>query len=158
MSISFQIKGLKRLDNILAKELPKVGKAQVGLAAIREAQKPVLADMKRSAARHKDSGATLASLGRRAKKNKNGKGFIGFVGAYHEKKRAVALAQNAGKRQGSGKKGRPIRGVFYSRFMEFGTKYQRAQPFIRPALEKNRRKATARIVRTLRRAVKRATR
>lgn len=130
----------------------------MGLAAVREGQKVILADMKRRAAVHKDTGATLASLGRRAKKNKSGKGVIGFVGAYHEKKRAVSIAQNAGKRQGSGKKGQPIRGIFYSYFMEFGTKYQPARPFIRPALKNNTRQATAKVIRVLRKAIRKESR
>jgi len=123
MSDTFEVKGLKELnDKLIALESETASK--VLRSAGRQAMKPVL-----NAAINKvsvDSGDLRASLAIRASKGKGKKtAAVISVGA-HKKKYS--------KKEGGGKIVRANAKVIA---LEYGNRRQKAEPFLRPALESN---------------------
>lgn len=70
---------------------------------------------------------------------------------------ASGFAAAVGELRGKGK-GNPGGDTYYWRFLEFGTEHMAAQPFMRPALERNSGAATGEFVNQFEKAITRAIR
>ncbi len=116
------------------------------LRAVRNASTPEMRRVRREAKQRAPRGTgTLArSLGIRAK-TYGRRGFVfTTVGPRSD------YSRNVGRRT--------LRPVRYAHHLELGTRYQRAQPFLRPALEGNRQSIVSGMARNLRQQIPREMR
>ena len=113
MEFDVKIDGLKELDKALAGLGAEVG-AKALKGALMSASKPMLDEMKQNVP--VSSGGLKKGLGRRSKTNKKGKWA----------KTSAIVRVGAVKKSG-----------WRAHLIEFGTSRTRAQPFIRPALDKS---------------------
>lgn len=122
MATNFEVEGLKELEKALIGLGAELGVKTLRSAG-REAMKPVLAAAQIGV--HFDTGDTLESLAISAAKGKGDTAVVINVGATKRK---------ASKKEG----GRKFVGVNQKIIaQEFGTKKQKPDPFLRPALEQN---------------------
>lgn len=128
MATEIQIDGLEDLERQL---LTMTGKDahRIVRKGLREGGKIVVNVAKFNLATINDTGALSESIGIMARKGRGTNLQTVFVGERSRNKKAIALA-NAG--------GRKVKGVFWANLVERGTvRGQRAQPFLRPALDDN---------------------
>lgn len=129
MAETVKVKGLKELDNALAK-LPKA----VGFKALRsgmmEASRPMFLAAKANAAstgiRGYDAGATAQAMGRYTRKLSPTRTGL-FIGPKNKDKKALALWNQ--------KHGREAKRLRHFHLLEFGSEHGPAQPYLRPAFE-----------------------
>lgn len=122
MAERFKVEGLKELEKAMVSLGGKIG-LKVLRSAGREAMKPVLESAKAGA--NEDTGSLRASLAINATKGK-GKTAININVGAHRKK--------ALKSQGGQVLTRTNQKAIAQ---EYGTKRQKAEPFLRPALQRN---------------------
>ena len=130
MATEIEVEGLQELERRLLTLEGKVVN-QVVRKALREGGKIVVTSAKGKANFGKHStGALRESLGTIARKGKGTNLQTMFVGSRAKNKAALALA--------NARRSKPIRGIFYGHMVEKGTaRGQKAQPFLRPALDEN---------------------
>jgi HK97 gp10 family phage protein len=128
-----KLSGLREVE----KELEKLG-AREGTRVLRGAlfrsAKPIEDEARRrAAALPRGSGALEKSIGKRfhagTKADRLGGIFSVIIAPIRNSRVAIALYNLYYKRR------RPARGIFHGHLVEFGTKYAKAQPIFRPALE-----------------------
>lgn len=133
----FEVKGLDKLLKRIEETDPKK-KVAVLRKAARKAMLPVKNDMISGA--NIDEGDLRASIDMRAR-----------TGSRRSRKRLLTIAVGPVKKRGSGKAGKTFNRINAKAIaQEYGTARQAAKPFIRPALEKNKR----RVLNELKREVK----
>ncbi|MCW9051233.1 MAG: hypothetical protein OQJ91_02765 [Motiliproteus sp.] len=142
--ISFDVEGLAELEQQLLKLQAKTGQKLLKSAG-RKAMKPVLDDA--IAGVNVDTGASKESLSIAAK---NGKGQY-----------AAVISVGANRRKGRKSSGVDIDGRVNAKIgaQEYGTegkRKQKAEPFLRPALDKNASQVTAIFKRELKAAIDKA--
>ena len=136
---------LKGVDELLAKlqTITYETQRKTGRAALRKASS-IVRDAAITNAANIDNAATRENISKNIRLQWNNRQFkrtgnLGFrVGVLGGAKR---VAKAVGEMQGKGK-ANPGGDTYYWRFLEFGTKYIAAIPFLRPALEQNTQKAT----------------
>lgn len=126
MAIKTRIEGARELDRVLA-QLPRAVGRRVLTGALRAGAKPIVAAAKAKAP--VGGGELRDAIVARAVRGERG-----------------AIHMRIG----------PVRAVFHGLFQEFGTKFHRPQPFLRPAFDENAQEALKRIGEALGRAVERA--
>lgn len=146
-SFDFNIAGIDRLLDRMS-VLPDKLQQQIGRRSARRAMLPVR-DAARAAARAFDDPATKESIYRNvyiqqsARQSRRVGGVVMRVGVLGGARKYSDTRENrrAGRVGASyatlGDKGNPGGDTWYWRFLEFGTEKMRAQPFLRPALERN---------------------
>lgn len=178
--VEFKLTGVEQLVATL-NDVTYETKRKGGRAALRRAAM-VVRDAATASAKQLDDPATAEEISKNIAVRWNGRHFkrtgdpafrVGVLGGARAnitdqarkktERRRKRLGQTSlddlGEIAGAGK-GNPGGDTYYWRFVEFGTEKHRAQPFMRPALERNISKATDAFVteyqKSLDRAIKRA--
>ena len=147
---------LKGVDELLAKLQSVTYETQrkTGRAALRKASAIVRDAAIANAARLDDS-KTRENIAKNIRLQWNNRlfrrtGNLGFrVGVLGGAKR---VAKAAGEIQGRGRNN-PGGDTFYFRFLEYGTQYMSARPFLRPALEQNTQQAADAFIQTYKKGI-----
>ena len=132
MKVDVDVKGLEHLKMVLEKELPKKAHRKVIQKALRVSSKPMLKTAQNTVA--KNSGALAASLRSwNVKANRRREETFATVhlGPKRSWKKAVSLVASHYDRSFKVNS----LGIYHGHIIEFGTKYQTAQPFLGPAME-----------------------
>lgn len=138
-----KIQGLPELERRLVQLPRKVAQKQLS-NAVRKGALPVRRDMKTRANKTKDTGKLQANIYYFKVRGRN----TPYTVSYAVGVRSAGIFYG---REGwrSGKPKDDPRNAYYWTFIEFGTKHQRAQPFVRPAFESQKQEADREIRKNL---------
>ena len=137
-----EVKGLRDLDLKLSR-LGEVAGKKALRGAMMDAASPIWKAARENASSIKDSGALAAAMGRWFKQFKKNQ-FAVFIGPRSKSRKGVQLWTSLHGREPKGGRLR------HAHLVEFGTRKDPAQPFLRPAFDANWRQAAQIFARRLR--------
>ena len=146
-SVVVKIEGADELQNLMRTVQPRVRKKHLRRSTTQSAA--LVRDAVRKAA-PVDTGKLRKNI---RSKSRKGKRFYTKASVFINVADRTQGREISGKFMSTGNKGADKKDAYYWRFLEFGTKHQTAQPFIRPTAENMLRKVTAHIVSATRRGI-----